>query len=67
MIDIWTVYEHPRDLPDWFVARLWISDQPTTTVIKAKTLDELRALLPQGMSMMPRHELDDPCIVETWL
>ncbi len=70
---IWTVYKHPRDYPDKFVARAHIvgrcKDQsgPTTAVVIADTLDAVRAQLPPGLIRMPRLRDDDPVIVETWL
>ena len=31
------------------------------------TLEQARAALPPGLARLPRHETDDPVIVETWL
>jgi hypothetical protein len=33
----------------------------------AKTADQLRAILPAGLTCLARHENDDPAILETWL
>lgn len=65
-LEIWTVYDHPRDFPDEFVARLWINDQRTDTLVRGRTLDEVRELIPFDLTRMPRMEGDDPVIVETW-
>ena len=66
-IDLWTVYAHPRDYPNGFVARLWNENQHTDTHVVAPTLSEVRALLPPGLHRLPRSPSDDACIVETWL
>ena len=67
----WTVYDHPRDYPDCFIARRWIAVGgevvPTTDMFTGATLDEVRALLPPGLVYFPRAEQDDPKIVEVWL
>lgn len=66
-IIIWTIYSHPSDYPDLFVARKFIMDKPTRVMIAAESLDELRGLLPLGLTRLDRHLFDDPCIVETWV
>jgi hypothetical protein len=65
-LPIWTVYQHPRDMPDAYVARLFLTGKPTEQVVQAPTLDEVRALIPPGLYRMPRQPGDDPVIVETW-
>jgi ribosomal protein L37E len=70
-LEMWTVYDHPKDQPDSFVARKWCVDGQTmlgtSDMFVASTLGELRALLPPGLHRLPRNEGDDPTIVETWL
>jgi hypothetical protein len=68
---MWTIYDHPRDYPDAFVARKWLigggpEPGPTDEVMTAATLDELRRLM-FGLACIPRWPEDDPCIVEVWL
>jgi len=69
---MWTVYDHPADYPDYFVARKWIINrnhaepQPTDEVIVNADLNVLRGHKPPWLYSMPRHQNDDPCIVETW-
>jgi hypothetical protein len=67
----WTVYDHPSDYPDGFVARRWIATThavlPTGEMFVADTLNEIRDLLPPGLTMFPRMEEDDPVILEVWL
>jgi hypothetical protein len=68
-LTIWTVYEHPSDFPDHFVARPFYVGPGLdrgNQVLLAETLDELRALLPAGLICMARSENDDPVIVEVW-
>lgn len=66
-VTIWTIYDHPTDYPDKFVARKFILDKPTSEVIIADTLEELREMLPLGLSCFNRSVTDDPVIVETWM
>lgn len=70
---MWTVYEHPSDYPDKFVARRFDVDgdgpKPSASVIVAGDLDQLREILQFELHLvcLTRNEGDDPVIVETWL
>lgn len=66
MLELWTIYDHPLDFPDQFVARCFLGDQPTDRYLTADTLEELRRLLPPGLICFTRDPYDDPAIVETW-
>jgi len=70
-LEIWTVYDRPLDYPASFVARKSVVGASIVTVthemFTADTLDELRALLPQGLYRVHRFAQDDPNIVEVWL
>jgi hypothetical protein len=66
-LPVWVIYDHPRDFPGAFVARLFIVDKATAKTLKAPTLEGLRALLPAGLTRLERNPQDDPVIVETWL
>lgn len=66
-LPIWTVYAHPLDYPDDYVARLWLNADRTDTMLTAPTLAGLQALLPPGLYRMARQEQDDPVIVEIWM
>lgn len=69
-LPMWTVYDHPADYPDHFIARKWICGKETDAtdeVLMDKDLDQLRAKLPPGMYCLPRNAKDDPVIVETWV
>ena len=70
---MWTIYDHPSDFPDCFIARRWevvdgfsaVATQDTRTSPK---LDELRASFARdGLVSIQRMPLDDKIIVEVWL
>jgi len=68
MLRIWTIYDNPDDYPGQFVARLFLGEQPTDSVIVSDDLQTLRNVLRrQALYRLPRQEDDDPVIVETWL
>lgn len=72
---LYTIYDHPSDYPEHFVARRWslVGNQdparpdPGPVVAIGLTLDEVRGLLPRGLTCIGRDAGDDPVIVETWL
>lgn len=67
-LEIWTVYDHPKDYPHHFVARKFLYDQPTSDVAVAPDLKTLRRHFQRwGLYCLPRQPGDDPKIVETWL
>lgn len=67
-LGIWTLYDHPRDYPNDFVARLYYLDQPTDQMMRATDLNTLREYFAfQGLYRLPRAPGDDPNIIETWL
>lgn len=70
-LELWTIYDHPRDFPGEWVARRFMSDQPQRgpfDLIRSDSLDNLRHVLAtKGLVCLSRHESDDPKIVETWL
>ena len=72
LLDIWTVYERPADMPDSYVARRFeVSRQgavATDEVVVADTLEEIRdRLAAKGLCPVSRAEMDPPQVVETWL
>jgi hypothetical protein len=68
MLPIWTVYDHPKDFPNRFVARLWIGERATGNVIVEQNLNVLRDRLEgMGLVKLMRQPSDDPVILETWL
>lgn len=74
VLGIWTVYDHPSDYPDGFIARLHEVlpggvHRATAHTVMAPSLDEVRELLPHLRYRMriDRHPSDDPVIVESWI
>jgi len=64
----WTVYDHPIDFPDFFVARQFKNLRPTKNIIMSKSLTNLqRVLIHKGFGKISRSGEDDPVIVEVWL
>lgn len=68
---MWVIYEHPPDMPEWYVARRREitpgKDEPTGDFLLGNTLDAVRDLLPVGLVRLCRDPTDDPVIVEIWL
>lgn len=63
---------NPTDYPGDYVVREWFipwegSLEPRAIVGTADTLEEARALIPDGHFKMSRNTMDDPVIVETWI
>lgn len=71
VLPAWAIYDKPVDYPEGFIARMYIATRgacsPTTTSIKAATLNDVRKQLPPGLVNLGRSPLDDPCVVETWI
>ena len=72
VLSIWTVYDHPSDHPDIFVARRWIvgegGHRPTMETIGSTDLERLRdELEARGLVCLPREPGDDPKIIENWI
>ena len=69
---MWTVYDHPSDYPDSYVARRFDVDadgpRPSDQVIAAPELAIIRKSLHAfGLVPLGREPGDDPKIVETWI
>lgn len=65
------VYDHPRDYPDHYVGRLWLSlpdPKPVNFVVRSRNIEDLREVMESAglMKLMPQAG-DDPIILETWL
>lgn len=72
LLSVWTVYDHPPDYPQGFIARRWDVRAgevvPTHDSLKAEKLAPLRRQLANlGLVCLARQPGDDPAIVETWL
>ena len=74
-LEIWTVYERPKDFPGKFVCRLFriypghtSRDGPTDIGFVEDTLEAVRERMRgRGLTMLPRDPSDDPVIVECWI
>jgi len=71
-LEIWTIFDHPKDFPDYFVARLTnvtsAGPEVTEMVLHSADLEELRGIMMrQGLTRIPRFKDDSPQIVEVWL
>ena len=71
-LSMWTVYDHPKDFKDHYVARRHETSSgqsiATFDVVLSKDLEVLReAMLYCGLICMTRDPNDDPNIVETWM
>lgn len=70
-LPMFTVYDHPRDQPDVYVARLWLTlpkAEPTNLILSHPEIEAIRAeLRGLGLTRLMRRPEDDPKIMETWL
>jgi hypothetical protein len=70
-LSMWTIYDHPRDHPEVFVARRWeVRDEPTPTseLMISGDLEYIREQMrARGLYCLERSPDDDPKIIETWL
>ena len=72
ILSIWTLYDHPRDHPQHFIARRHEiaegGSKPTNDILVSASLDRLRTQMQQrGLFKLPREDGDDPVIVESWI
>lgn len=71
-LSIWTIYDHPRDRPDQYIARRFeiVSGgaRATDDTIESPHLHLIReSLILQGLTPINRSPGDDPNIIESWL
>lgn len=68
---VWTIYDHPRDYPEGFMARLFMVHPggygPRNVAFYGPTLESVRNQLPPGLYNLGRQPEDEPHIVETWI
>jgi hypothetical protein len=72
LLSVWTVYDHPKDYPDSWVARrheVRAGGQTVATMdaVFGTSLDDVRAKLPPDLYCLPRQPDDEPHIVESWI
>lgn len=73
-LTMWTIYDHPKDHPDHYIARKWLMVDglclPTEETFADPDLDMVRSHLMNVAAMsvpLVRADGDDPVIVETWI
>lgn len=70
-LPMFTVYDHPTDAPDYFVARLWTTlPRPAVSSIAIldRDLERIRNTMEAlGLHQLARQDGDDPKILETWI
>ena len=65
---VWMLYDHPHDYPDYFAARKFNYDEPTSEILLFGSLEDARrGLRALGFTCIGRHPDDDPEMVEVWL
>jgi hypothetical protein len=68
---VWTIYKHPRDFPDRWVARPHVTGPhqmgPLRVHLEAESLDELRERLPKELHRVQRSPADEVQIFESWI
>jgi hypothetical protein len=67
-LTLWTVYDHPKDYPDGFIARMHEVVGGPTNRTHTGTLRELREIFRRaGLVCLARSADDEPQIVESWV
>jgi hypothetical protein len=71
-LPMWVLYDHPTDIPDRFVLRLWdaLTNTATPIVFLSDTLEGIEKQInavPGRFFMMERMEGDDPKIIGVFL
>jgi len=71
-LPMWVLYDHPTDMPDHFVLRLWdgMTNMPTKYIFPAPSLEGIDAQcqsIPGRFYLMERFEDDDPKIMGVYL
>lgn len=63
------IYEHPKDYPEYYVARVFDGDKPTDTIILKPTLAAVQEDIRDNANMVffARGADDDKCIVGAWI
>lgn len=67
-LELWVVYDHPKDWPFGWIARKWIGEAPTANTIITSSIHDMRAQLQSmGLVSIGRSHNDDPAITEVWV
>jgi len=66
-LEMFVIYNHPKDFPGHFVVRRWAGGKPTSDFAIADSLEAARIEVPAGLYRLPHQPGEDDVIVETWL
>jgi hypothetical protein len=71
-MSVFVIYEKPKDYPQGYVVRRWevamgSMEAQAMESARVATIEEARALIPEGLFRMDRALEDEPQIVETWI
>jgi len=72
-LSMWTIYDHPTDYPDNFIAREWIIGREPAAIsitdnVIIGSLENIRMRLQaKGLMRLRRDRNDDEKIIESWL
>lgn len=66
---IWTIYDHPRDIPGAIVVRCWSGEVKHPDVFLTQSIDSAREYcIGEGADFcLCRKPEDDPAILESWI
>lgn len=67
LLEMFVIYDHPRDYPGHFVVRRWSGDRPTDDFAIADSIEIARTHVPSGLCRLPHQPGEDDVIVETWI
>lgn len=71
LLEMFIVYERPRDFPGHYVLRRWVvqrgGSRPTDDFVLEPTLEKIREHVPPHCVRLERDPNDEAHIVETWL
>jgi hypothetical protein len=66
-LEMFVIYDHPKDYPGHFVVRRWVGNKPTQDCAIADSLEIARTEVPPGLHRLPYQPGEDGVIVETWI
>jgi hypothetical protein len=65
---IWTIFDHPKDYPEGFIARMFeVGEGPTDQSVTGDLAFIRQVFEDVGLTCIPRDPNDEPQIVESWL
>jgi hypothetical protein len=71
VLNLWTIYDHPKDFPHSFVARRFAVDsngaRPTEDFVQGELSILRESFRYCGLTCLTRDEKDEPQIIESWL